>query len=123
MTAPAAPPADTTPPATDTTPAADTAPAAATPAKTKSTPNPIKSIERMIAKAIKLIEEGSGTPEEKASFAVAWKGYGLLLQTIGENADPENPPAEGSAWDAVRKLVASKAKVERMFVPGPRDAF
>jgi hypothetical protein len=64
-------------PTTETAPAApaETAPSAdAAPAKKKAAPNPIKSIERMIAKAIKLTEEGSGTDEEKASFITAWKG-------------------------------------------------
>ncbi len=116
---------ETAPPATTTTtPAAgETPPAAGTTPAKKAIPNPVKSIERQIAKAVKMIAEGQGTAEECALFTKAWKGLEVLIQTIGQTTDPLNPPAPGSAWDVVLKLAAGEDKVASMFVPGPRDAF
>jgi hypothetical protein len=105
---------------TPTTPA----PAPSTPApKTKSAPNPIKSIERMIGKAVKLTSEGSGSDAEKALFTKALRGLEVLVQTIGQTTDPENPPAPDSAWGKTLLLAEGEAKIANLFTPGPRDAF
>lgn len=97
--------------------------ATATAPKKKAPPNPLRTAERSIAKAIKLAEEGRGTDAQKALFTKGLRGVERLLQTLDRIANPDNPPGPDSAWGKVVALAEEQDSVAEILAPVPADAF